>query len=140
MNQPYLEPIHKSIHIMFVLVHHLHSIVILKHQLPNPICIKCRHFLIHGIFPFGVLNICSKQVNYILCIAPPCMHNDELQIHHMWTFCTWFQKIKIRTVRSLIWIPLTNFPLPHYFIHQNHWISTSDRILCVITFNLRKVL
>jgi len=44
------------------------------------------------------------------------------------------------TVRSLIWIPLTDFPLPHYFIHQNHRAGRSDRILRVLAFNLRKAL
>ncbi len=43
-------------------------------------------------------------------------------------------------VQSLIWIPLTNFPLPHYFIHQNHKASILNRILCVLEPNLRKAL
>jgi hypothetical protein len=43
-------------------------------------------------------------------------------------------------IQSLIRIPLTDFPLPHCFIHQNHWASKLDRILRVLELNLRKVL
>ncbi len=76
-------------------------------------------------FPYGLVGI-PTDVQCVKCFT----HDKKMPSSLQWTW----------PMRSLIWIPLTDFPLPHYFIHQNHRGGRSDRILCVLAFNLRNAL